>query len=166
MAGLCTARDSQGGVLWYPMGPCRVWYSLWRDRVGLPWTSYEAQDRWESYSLHGQSMAILNTTGLCNLNNTTSYRPLSTLFTHTSFRYIRLVNHMKWSLQEVGQRPQMLIFRQLSLNCQCGYMKWSHGFILGTDVGQRPQMLKYNLVFRQLHVREGYAYMSMLGTCT
>ncbi len=40
--GLCTARDSQGEVLWYTMGPCRVWDSLWRDRVGLPWTSYEA----------------------------------------------------------------------------------------------------------------------------
>ncbi len=25
--------------------------------------------------------------------------------------------------------------------CQCGHMKWSHGFILGTEVGQRPQML-------------------------
>ncbi len=33
--GLCTAGDSQGDVLWYPMSPCRVWDSLWRDRVGL-----------------------------------------------------------------------------------------------------------------------------------
>ena len=32
-------------------------------------------------------------------------------------------------------------FKQLSFNCQCGHMKQSHGFILGTEVGQRLQML-------------------------
>ncbi len=32
-------------------------------------------------------------------------------------------------------------FRQLSFNCWYGHMKWSHGLILGTEVGQRPQML-------------------------
>ncbi len=56
---------------------------------------------------------------------------------------------------------------QLSLNCQCVHMKWSHGFILGTEVGQRPQMLIIcNLNFRQLslncHMKCSHGFI--LGT--
>ncbi len=55
-------------------------------------------------------------------------------------------------VQRLGQRPQMLniisYFRQLSLNCQCGHMKWSHGFILYTGRGRVETLdAKYNLIF-------------------
>ncbi len=35
----------------------------------------------------------------------------------------------------LGNNGHNLVLRQLSLNCWCGHMKWSHGFILGTEVG-------------------------------
>ncbi len=27
----------------------------------------------------------------------------------------------------------IILFRWLSFNCLCGHMKWSHGFLLGTN---------------------------------
>ena len=48
-------------------------------------------------------------------------------------------------------------------------MKWSHGFILGTDVGQRPQMLNIILYLGQLSLSSQWSHMKwshvfILGT--
>ncbi len=68
------------------------------------------------------------------------------------FRLLCQCGSRKWSNgfilgTEVGQRPQMLIFRQLFLNCQCVHMKWSHGFIPGTEVETLDAIILRQLSF-------------------